>query len=359
MRAMEQILDLARWAPSGDNTQPWRFEIRSDFEVIVHAHDTRDHVVYDLDGWASQVSHGALIETLSLAATRFGLRTRTTIVDADDDGRVTYQVMLEHDPAIAEDALVAAIPVRTVQRQPMRHVRLSPEERRALEDSARPYSVVWFESWRERWKVAALNARNAHIRLTIPEAFAVHKAVIAWNATTSDDRLPDASLGADPVLLAVMRWAMASWERASFLNRYLGGTVMPRLTMDILPGMLCSAHFALIGTNEPDGVADRVAAGRAVQRFWLTATRLNLQVQPSYTPLVFARYARGQRRFTSVPEAAVVARDVATRLDRLLGAPAARRTAFMGRIGPSRVVKGRSLRLALDQLMVDSAPRKT
>ena len=123
MRVVEQILDLARWAPSGDNTQPWRFEIRSDFEVIVHGYDTRDHVVYDLDGWASQVSHGALIETLSLAATRFGLRARTTIVDATDDGRITYRVMLERDPAAAEDPLVAAIPARTVQRQPMRPVR--------------------------------------------------------------------------------------------------------------------------------------------------------------------------------------------------------------------------------------------
>lgn len=352
MRTVEQILDLARWAPSGDNTQPWRFDIRSDSEVIVHAHDTRDHVVYDLDGWASQVSHGALLETLSLAATRFGWRAQTSIEDVADDGRITYRVVLGHDPALAEDSLVAAIPARTVQRRPMRPVRLTPVHRRALEDAAKPYSIVWFETWSDRWKVAALNARNAYIRLTIPEAFAVHKAVIAWNTTTSVDRLPDASLGADPLLLVIMRWAMSSWERASFMNRYLGGTVMPRLMMDFLPGLLCSAHFALIGANEGDTVSDCVAAGRAVQRFWLTATSLGLQVQPSYTPLVFARYARGQRRFTEVAEAEATARNVAERLARLLGAQAAPRTVFMGRIGPARPVKGRSLRLPLDQLVI-------
>ena len=27
-----KILDLARWAPSGDNTQPWRFEIVDELE---------------------------------------------------------------------------------------------------------------------------------------------------------------------------------------------------------------------------------------------------------------------------------------------------------------------------------------
>jgi hypothetical protein len=33
---MEHILDLARWAPSGDNTQPWRFEIRSERHLVIH-----------------------------------------------------------------------------------------------------------------------------------------------------------------------------------------------------------------------------------------------------------------------------------------------------------------------------------
>lgn len=45
-----QILDLARWAPSGDNTQPWRFEIVSDDSIAVHGHDTRQHVIYDFTG---------------------------------------------------------------------------------------------------------------------------------------------------------------------------------------------------------------------------------------------------------------------------------------------------------------------
>ena len=82
---IRSILELARWAPSGDNTQPWRFEIVSDREILVHGYDTRDSCVYDLDGCASQLSHGALLETLSLAATRFGLRARVAPVDAKSE----------------------------------------------------------------------------------------------------------------------------------------------------------------------------------------------------------------------------------------------------------------------------------
>ena len=73
MSPIEQILDTARWAPSGDNTQPWRFEIVSNNRIVVHAFDTRSHCVYDLDGHPSQLSVGALLETIRIAASGFGL----------------------------------------------------------------------------------------------------------------------------------------------------------------------------------------------------------------------------------------------------------------------------------------------
>ena len=76
---LTQILDLARWAPSGDNTQPWRFEIVDEHHIRVHGSDTRDHVLYDYDGRASHIAHGALLETMRIAATRFGLAASWTI----------------------------------------------------------------------------------------------------------------------------------------------------------------------------------------------------------------------------------------------------------------------------------------
>ena len=50
------ILDLARWAPSGDNTQSWRFEIIADDGIAIHGHDTRKDVIYDLDGHTSHMA---------------------------------------------------------------------------------------------------------------------------------------------------------------------------------------------------------------------------------------------------------------------------------------------------------------
>jgi hypothetical protein len=108
------------------------------------------------------------------------------------------------------------------------------------------------------------------------------------------------------------------------------------------------------------GVDDHVDAGRAVQRVWLTATKLGLQMQPETTPLVFAAYVRAGRPFSRAPNAARSwerARKVAARLARLTGDEALRRAVFMARIGHGPFAAARSTRKTLDQLAyVPGAP---
>lgn len=347
-----QILDLARWAPSGDNTQPWRFELRSPSEIVVHGYDTHANCVYDLDRMASHLAHGMLLETLVIAATRFGQEARLQrIVELPD--RVEYAVSLAVRDDRVADPLADFIESRTAQRWPMRRTPLSPAQRASLEQAIAPYTILWFAGTQARLRAAAVNARNARIRMTIPEAHAVHAAVIDFTASTSEDKMPAVSLGAPAPLRAMMRWAMQDWKRMDAVNRY-AGTFLPRLLLDFLPGVLCSAHFVVLAPAPLDSVERRVAAGRTLQRFWLTATRLGLQMQPSYTPLLFARFAREGRAFSQTLNAMPRARDIADRLDRLIG-DVTGTPIWFGRLGPARPTRGRSLRLPLDRLLVDAS----
>jgi nitroreductase len=351
----EDVLDLARFAPSGDNSQPWRFVLRAGDAFDIYGYDTRDHCVYDLDGSASEIAHGMLLETIAIAATRGGRSARIELPSGDAPRPLRYRVQLDVDPSVSVDPLLDAIRTRTVQRLAMSTRALTTTEREALERSAAPFRVRWFETLNARFAMASLCARNARIRLTIPEAYAVHRAVIDWGTTTSEDRIPAASLGAGRLLLATMHHAMASWQRLDRLNRWTG-TLAPRLALDFLPGIRCSAQFALIADQVPSRLSDHVSAGRATQRLWLTATALGLQMQPQYTPLVFARYARENRRFTAVERARSEARAVAASLDAMLGSDA-ERSVWLARIGPARPVGGRSLRLPLSKLIVAEAPK--
>src|SRR6266487_4292645 len=208
---IEQILDLARWAPSGDNTQPWRFEIVNDQAVVVHGFDTRDHCVYDLDGHPSQISLGALLETIALAATRFGLKAQIERRQSSPDEQPVFDARFRHEPGAVEDALVSQIRERRGQRRALRLRRRSEPETRALEHAVSPgFQLTWFDGWVNRMKMAWLNFKSAKIRLTIPEAYRVHRDVIEWGARLSADRIPDAALGASPPTLTLMRWAMVS-----------------------------------------------------------------------------------------------------------------------------------------------------
>lgn len=364
MSLPEKVLELARWAPSGDNSQPWRFRIVSEREIEVYGYDTRSHCVYDLDGWSSELAHGMLLETIAIAATAYGARAHFTLPGDAMQRRdaatgemrpLRYGVRLETDSTLRPDPLAPFIVERSVQRWPMYPRALGPAERQSIEEAARPLQIKWFASWPERARIAALCMKNARIRMTIPEAYSVHRAVIAWGSRSSEDRLPDRSLGAGPVLLAMMRYAMKSWPRLRRVNRWTG-TLLPRVELDFLPGLLCSAQVAVVAEREPTSLAERVAAGRAIQRVWLTATKLGMQMQPQHTPLVFARYARTGHRFTSSSKAVSEAATVAAELEAAFAGTEPANVAWLARIGPARRLRGRSLRLPLDRLIVGEPP---
>ena len=355
MIRLRRILEMARWAPSGDNSQPWRFEVRSPRHVVVHAL-TGQLGVYDLAGTAAELSVGALLETIRIAASVEGCAVTAAARPRRGRHGPLIDVWLEEAPTLPSDPLHAAITTRSVQRQALPTRPLDVPSKAALERAVgEAFRVVWFEGWRARSRLAWLAARSAKIRLTIPEAYDVHRRIIEWNARFSVDRIPDQALGADALSLRSMRWILASWARVERMNRYCAGTWLPRLQLDLLPGLRCAAHFALVAVTPPTDLEARLRAGAAVQRFWLTATCLGLQLQPQHTPLMFAAYARDGVRFSESVPARLRAAQVARKLDALLGVDAARRTVFMGRIGHGQAALARSLRLPLERLMADEA----
>ena len=58
---MQRIVDVARFAPSGDNIQPWRLEIGGDDHLIVRVSPDA-HDVFDIEGSATLLALGALLE---------------------------------------------------------------------------------------------------------------------------------------------------------------------------------------------------------------------------------------------------------------------------------------------------------
>jgi len=345
-----QILELARWAPSGDNTQCWRFELVDDTRFIVHGSDTRADTVYDLDGHPSQISLGALLETIDIAASAHGVRSEAVRRSDSPEQRPVFDVRLIPDPHIQPSILIDAIPVRSVQRRPMKTRALTAHEKAVLEEAVGDaHGVQWLEGRSTKLRIARLMFDNAKLRLTMPEAYQVHHRIIHWGTDRSPDRVPDQALGVDAATLRLMKWAMASWGRLSMMNTLMG-TWAPRLQMDFLPGIACAAHFVIRAKSEPQTIDDYIAAGRAVQRFWLTLTHLGLVMQPEMTPLIFSKYVREGRHFTHAAKlhgpAARLQQQTAKLIFKGDGFPV-----YMGRLGAGALPRARSVRRPLDELL--------
>lgn len=349
---LTHILDLARWAPSGDNTQPWRFEIVDEHLIRVHGTDTRDHILYDYDGHPSHIAHGALLETMRIAASGFGLTTRWTVSSEGEHRNPVYDVSLAQDPALIRDPLFPCIESRTVQRRPMRTTALTDRQRLALINATGAgFGVQLFESWGERKMVAGLLWDSAKIRLTCPEAYPVHRDIIEWRTRYSKDRIPEQAVGVDPATARLMEWVMQSWGRVAFFNRYLLGTVAPRIELDLLPALCCAAHLLVRPQRPPARLADWVELGIAVQRIWLTATHQGLHLQPQMTPVIFRWYARAGRRFSAAPKLFEQALHLSSDFERIANATPKDHFGFFARVGNSQAPRSRSIRQDLAALM--------
>ena len=349
---LTRILDLARWAPSGDNTQPWRFAVIDDTHVRVFGNDTRDHILYDFDGHASHLAHGALLETIRIAATGFGLRCSWQITTDEQQRAPIYDIRFLSDATVAKSPLLDQIERRVVQRRPMKTLPLTPEQRAALlEAGGSDVRVQLFEGWAGRWAVAQLLWKSAKIRLTCKEAYAVHRDIIEWRARFSEDRIPAEAVGVDPVTARLMEWAMASWERVRFMNRFLGGTIAPRIQLDLLPALLCAAHVLVRPMQTPSQLEDWIRLGATWQRIWLTATQHGLHMQPELTPVIFRWYARSGQTFSADPALSVRAAELSSEFERLAVARTSDPFGFFCRVGTSVAPRSRSIRKNLRDLM--------
>jgi hypothetical protein len=349
-KAIEAVLDIARWAPSGDNAQPWMFRITGDREVEVLIRRTNPNIYEYRHGEPTLISAGALLENIEIAAPVFGLKARWRYA-ASADGIDRIIVFFDDDISHSVSELFRAIPQRSVDRRRFKKDALTSEQKQQLHESLnQDMQVQWYDSLADRCKIAGLSARATNIRLTIPETFDVHRSVVEWDRLKSEDKIPSRALGLDPLTLKLTRWSMRKWSRTKLMNA-LGAPYLAALQMDVLPALFCASYFVIrIKRRSGDPEVQALRAGQGIQRFWLTATKLGLVMQPCVAILAFWTYAAESREFTVLRHAQKKANRLAIRAEALLGQNDD--IVFMGRIGfPRNLSCSRSIRRPLERLL--------
>ena len=283
-----QILDLARWAPSGDNAQPWRFHVDGD-RVRVAVEIEPGNIYEFNNGQPTLTAAGGLIETMRIAASGFG-RSLTYQYAGEENGTHTIDIQLEQDDSVVPDRLLGSILTRRTVRGPYSRTPLSEDDKAALAAVVgADLTLVWWERPADRRRVSKVSALATDLRLRLEAAYGVHLKTIDWTSRYSRSGIPAGALGLSAMTLTLMRPLMKSWKRMDFFNRYLGGTLMPRLEMDIRPGINCGGHFAFVSSRPAHDASGFLQIGASLQRFWLTAESRGINLQPNFAPICFAR----------------------------------------------------------------------
>ncbi len=347
-----RILNLARWTPSGDNTQPWRFEVIDDHRIVVHIQYAQEIGVYDLHGQNTLLAIGALLLTMELAATSEGCQMHAQHRPHVQGKLLAIDIRFSAEQTIQVDPLVSEIPRRAVQRRPLSMRRLTHSQKQSLQQAAgKNYTIYWMESLLQRLQMAKLILQTTRIRLRIPEAYPVHKSIIEWNAQYSLDRIPDAALGPGRINLKIMRAVLSSWERVQFLNRYMGAAWSTSLQLDAWTALSCGAHMIILRDQKPQTEDDFIECGKASQRVWLAATKLNLWQQPEMVIPSFARYVSENVKFTTLIDQLQEAASARKTLGELIGTDTDR-VVWVGRVGFGPAPTARALRLPLEKLII-------
>ncbi len=350
---LERILQAARWAPSPDNCQPWRFEVLSDKSVRVHVDREADNPYQYRRSQTNLLAVGMLVEALALAASSHGWAMRWTW---QGDNRL--DVDFDPEAAIQTDPLVHHLKARTVDRRHYRRTPLQPAQRAVLEAAlGDDFAVDWIERASDRMALARINAACLDVRLRSEACFAVHQTCIDWSTDYSRTGMPSKALGVDPLARRLMQWAMGNWARMKRMLA-LGAAYYSSLEMELLPAWQ-SAAFCLIRPVQPIASGDDgavIAAGRRLMRFWLEATRLGLAFQPALGPLWLAAQTREadattlEKRFAAeaMRQSHAFARQTGQDPHALL---------FIARLGyPKRYKAGaRSIRRNLSELLLGGA----
>lgn len=279
---IKNILEYAVNAPSGNNSQPWKFKVREN-KIFIYNIPDGDITPYNFDQKGSYIAHGALIENISITALKYGFNANIEIFPDKSQPDIVAIITLDKiEPK--ENPLFNYILNRATNRRIYQKIPLKPEHKEEILKTQQVIDgggkIKLIENLKEIEKVAW--ALGLHERL-IFENKTIHDIVfssILWSEKENAEKrkglyiktkFPDMP----SFMLPVMK-IFGNWLFVSIVNKIgLAKKIQKQSAESCISSSALCAILVNEGTNEA-----YLRGGMLLQRIWLTITKLELSLQP-------------------------------------------------------------------------------
>lgn len=274
----DRIIADAALAPSAGNAQPWQWIKTGEGLLLRHRRSPGRSMLYHEDR-AAMVGLGAALESALLSAQRYGNRAELDWLWRDDDVAalaLSGRPMSEPDPLYAQLARRRSVRIRPDGSAPV-----GDEALESLARQARRFPGIEVTFLRERKAIDALGAlvgEAERLRILDPESHADLVAEIAWSESRhrcDGEGIPMSALSLSAAEAAGLR-VLGERQVVAKLAEWRLGKGLGKLARELV---VTSPAVGLIWSPLDDR-ADYLRGGRALQRLWLEATRLDLGLCP-------------------------------------------------------------------------------
>lgn len=284
---MRFLIEHACLAPSGGNSQPWRFTVDGR-RLIASVDPLRASTFLDHRGLAAYVALGAAAENVLIAATQRGLVLDYTVLDpvappvaGATTPRPVWQARIvgTGEPTVSE--WFDYLPLRGTSRAHAPRDPLHVGALAALHRAATPGQLTWFDTEPQLEHLGTLHGRADRIRFLSETMHRELFAELRWSpeeAACTRDGLDVRTLALGPVDEAALR-LLSHWPTLAVLKQIEGG----RALLDLTRKAFVASSAVVVLRMPGDTPRDYVEGGRALQRLWLAATREGLSVHPQGT----------------------------------------------------------------------------
>jgi hypothetical protein len=306
---IKKILEAGSQAPSGSNSQPWRFEV-SDNVVAIHMIPEKDHRILNFKNRGTILANGCLIENISIAAEKFGYRTDVKPFPEGAGSNVVASLAFAQG-ASSYSPLYEAIFKRTTNRKPYSKESIPEEDHTALKDvfidaGGEKIKVLFTESPAAMKELGIASSVNEVVMFENPLLRRLLFEEIAW--TKEEETRRGGGLYLKTMELKPQQEiGLKLMKRAAPLRRLLNFRKVSGGIAGENAKIYASSFLMGIIVVEDTTDTAFLEAGRALQRIWLTATAHNMSFH-LITGIFFLwqRFQEGNRHGFSDEHAALV-----------------------------------------------------